>query len=116
MTSIVRLSLAFSLMLIAAPALAHTLDFAHALGLTHALDLVRDLPIFVLLPIAHFLARELARTLDLDLVRANDFDPKIISPLLNKCLLFHACLTTENYASRELKEKLLERILALPEE
>ncbi|MCB0595195.1 MAG: NACHT domain-containing protein [Lewinellaceae bacterium] len=99
-----------------APALAHTLDFAHALGLTHALDLVRDLPIFVLLPIAHFLARELARTLDLDLVRANDFDPKIISPLLNKCLLFHACLTTENYASRELKEKLLERILALPEE
>ena len=39
-----------------------------------------------------------------------------IQYLLTKYLHLHACLTTENYASRELKEKLLEGILALPEE
>jgi len=78
------------------------------LAVDSTLDLGRDLAIAH----ASVLARDFNLELDFDL----DCDPDIIIHLLNKYIHLHACLTTENYASRELKEKLIDGILALPEE
>ena len=89
-------------------------------------DLVRNLARDLAYVLDLDLDRELEHVLESDLDRDRELDidihiyiyntPPLSPSLLNKYHQFLACLTTENYASRELKEKLIDEILALPKE